>query len=312
MLAPAQLATGAVIITVDLSKPKEAVPSLVRSLALVRERLGAVFGPLEERGHKLPQQLRQRARTKLLDAQRNLNPDSQRVDVTGVHVVVVGTKHDLLKRQIAGHPSEGDLWAVLGNALRHVCHANGASLAYLGALGRGEGDASALYQEQREVVRLLCDFVAFYDPPVVNSRRVLDSVRTDPRGMLLVPAGCDSFGAIQGPPGAAAEGPGAAAAWERYVAQVFPDEEEKPVDKKEQVLASKRVPGIERGGAYREDLVDSLVEAKRAGFAEEDRQLERAAKEREEKLERARRAQAQARPAGRAPSNVGRGGGDGG
>ena len=54
---------------------------------------------------------------------------------------MIGTKHDVLKRQIAGSPNESDMWAVLGNALRYVCHYHGATLAYLGAMGKGS-DAS--------------------------------------------------------------------------------------------------------------------------------------------------------------------------
>lgn len=52
MLPAKQLATGAVIITVDLSKPREAVPSLVQRLQMVRDRLDVVYRQLEEQGHK--------------------------------------------------------------------------------------------------------------------------------------------------------------------------------------------------------------------------------------------------------------------
>merc|ERR1719383_140338 len=241
---------------------------------MVRDRLDVVYRQLEEQGHKLPQQLRQRAKNKFFDAQRKQNPDASNVNFLGVQVAVIGTKHDVLKRQIAGSPNESDMWAVLGNALRYVCHYHGATLAYLGAMGKGSDASSQLYLQQQDLVRTLCDFLAFYDPPLVGSGKLLQGLRTDPASLLFIPAGCDSFEKIRAPPGGAGGDPkDVIKAWEVHVGQTFPDPEEAVSDKKEQILAAKRVAGIEATDAYRESVLDGLMQAKREQYREQDRQL---------------------------------------
>lgn len=69
-------------------------------------------------------------------------------------------------------------------------------------------------------MRTLCDFLAFYDPPLVGSGKLLQGLRTDPASLLFIPAGCDSFEKIRAPPGGAGGDPkDVIKAWEVHVGQ---------------------------------------------------------------------------------------------
>lgn len=57
-----QVATAVVAVVVDLSQPSEALRSAVSWLQLVRTKLQYTFDWLEQKGSKLPEQLRLRAR----------------------------------------------------------------------------------------------------------------------------------------------------------------------------------------------------------------------------------------------------------
>lgn len=73
--------------------------------------------------------LLERARARFTDLDGKENEESGKVRHTGVAVVVVGTKLDLVGR------GEGRRMRELNRAFRALAHANGAGLALLGGMG---------------------------------------------------------------------------------------------------------------------------------------------------------------------------------
>lgn len=74
----------------DLSKPNEVLPDLLKWLSLIRSKLAATYGKLEKRGSKLPEQLRIRAKKALYAS----NKDKDVVHHTGISIVIAATKWD--------------------------------------------------------------------------------------------------------------------------------------------------------------------------------------------------------------------------
>ena len=132
-----QVTTAVVLITVDLSRPWEAIPSLSYWLGRVYARCAATFSRLEARGSRLPEQLRQRAARNFLGGKAHEDAESGIVVHSGVAVVIAATKYDQFKHRDAEEKK------MMNRALRFFAHAHGASLFYLGGLGGHAGDKAA-------------------------------------------------------------------------------------------------------------------------------------------------------------------------
>lgn len=84
------MTTAVVVIVVDLLRPSEVLPQLLKWLTLIRSRLAATYSKLEKRGSKLPDQLRIRAKKALYAS----NEDKDIVQHTGISIVIAATKWD--------------------------------------------------------------------------------------------------------------------------------------------------------------------------------------------------------------------------
>ncbi len=90
-----QVTTGVVVIVVDLSDPAGLLPTLMWWIEAVKRKLGATYEKFEKKGLQLPEQLRQRAKSKLYSA----NEDKDAVYHSGISLVIAATKYDAFKNQ---------------------------------------------------------------------------------------------------------------------------------------------------------------------------------------------------------------------
>lgn len=79
-----------VVIVVDLSNPSEVLPSFEKWMSLLKTRLAKTYERLEQRGSKLPDQLRLRAKKALYGS----NEDKDVVYHSGISIVIAATKYD--------------------------------------------------------------------------------------------------------------------------------------------------------------------------------------------------------------------------
>ena len=149
-----QVTTATALICIDLSKPKEAVPTLEYFLRRTCAAVDRTFDKLRKRGSRLPEQLVNRHKKQFKavcaqtarsfsvsarDANANFGDDGARDDdlddlsagilttehFSGVQIVVACTKADLHRRE------DAEPRRVLSRALRRLAHFNGASLFYV-------------------------------------------------------------------------------------------------------------------------------------------------------------------------------------
>lgn len=59
------MTTAVVVIVLDLSEPGSVLPSALKWLELIKQKLAHVYALFDKKGLQLPEQLRQRSRTKL-------------------------------------------------------------------------------------------------------------------------------------------------------------------------------------------------------------------------------------------------------
>ncbi len=60
-----QVATAVVVVVLDLSDPGSVVPTALTWLALIQKKLASSYRRLEQLGAQVPEQLKQRARSKV-------------------------------------------------------------------------------------------------------------------------------------------------------------------------------------------------------------------------------------------------------
>lgn len=90
-----QITTAVVVIIVDLSDPASVLPALKYWLEQTKKKLAATYEKFEKKGLQLPEQLRQRAKSKLY-AQ---NEDKDQVYTSGISLVIAATKYDVFKNE---------------------------------------------------------------------------------------------------------------------------------------------------------------------------------------------------------------------
>ena len=101
-----------VVIVVDLSEPSEALNTALKWTGIVRNRLSSTYQRLEQRGSKLPEQLRIRAKKYLYGT----NEDKDEVYHSGISIIIAATKYDT----IVHHDAE--LRKVLNHMKFKCCH----------------------------------------------------------------------------------------------------------------------------------------------------------------------------------------------
>lgn len=99
----------------------------------MKKKLAATYEKFEKKGLQLPEQLRQRAKSKLYAA----SPDKDMVYHSGISLVLAATKYDAFRNH------DPEVKKVMARALRYVAHAHGAFLCYLGGLQGGAPDAES-------------------------------------------------------------------------------------------------------------------------------------------------------------------------
>ena len=79
-----------VVIVVDLSEPSEVLSTALKWIGIVKSRLSSTYQRLQQRGSKLPEQLRVRAKKALYGA----NEDKEEVYHSGISLIIAATKYD--------------------------------------------------------------------------------------------------------------------------------------------------------------------------------------------------------------------------
>mmetsp|Transcript_8241 Transcript_8241/g.23674 ORF Transcript_8241/g.23674 Transcript_8241/m.23674 type:complete len:415 (+) Transcript_8241:330-1574(+) len=214
-LGQKQVTTAVVVVVVDLSKPSEVFSSLVFWLEKIRAKLKTSYEKLEQRGSKLPEQLRIRSRKLFGPA----HEDKEAIDHTGIALVIAATKYDTFQ------DSDAELRKVMARTLRWMAHMNGASLVYLGGLGksRPEGYSAkdtatdkALLQNFRTMLNHLV-FVGMDKKLALKMAPEFDHMRA-----LMVPMGGDklaNIGRIKGGDGGINAG---IQEWQGIFSKMFP------------------------------------------------------------------------------------------
>ncbi|KAJ9532928.1 hypothetical protein QJQ45_018044, partial [Haematococcus lacustris] len=283
-LTAKQVTTAVVVIVVDLSDPGSVLPTLLWWLEAVKRKLGATYEKFEKKGLQLPEQLRQRAKSKLYSQ----NEDKDAVWHSGISLVIAATKYDSFKN------ADPEVKKVMARTLRWLAHAHGAFLMYLGGLHVLSGasdtskDAVAERNQLDSFTRLTNHliFTGLEKKPVLKQQPQVD--HSEP---LMVPAGTDRFKDI-GRPRGAVDGNVAAGSQVRgkevpIVSVTVATQEwcelcDKFFPRKEKARAAK----FEIDARYREEEVD-LVKARKLQELEAYRREQELAKEASKKAKAA-------------------------
>ncbi|EFJ46628.1 cytoplasmic dynein 1b light intermediate chain, D1bLIC [Volvox carteri f. nagariensis] len=216
-LTAKQVTTAVVVIVVDLSDPAGILPTLLYWTEQVKKKLTATYEKFEKKGLQLPEQLRQRAKSKLYAS----NEDKDAVYHSGISLVIAATKYDVFKT------SDPEVKKVMSRVLRYIAHAHGAFLCYLSGLHGGGGDGSAA-----EDAALLDNFTRLMNHLIFTGLEKKPVLKMQPmsdhNGPIMMPAGADTFKSI-GRPRGAAEGSVTAglAEWRELFEKMFPGVREK-------------------------------------------------------------------------------------
>mmetsp|Transcript_19135 Transcript_19135/g.32887 ORF Transcript_19135/g.32887 Transcript_19135/m.32887 type:complete len:414 (-) Transcript_19135:1059-2300(-) len=188
-----QVTTAVVVIVVDLSDPGSVLTTLLHWLDQIKRKLAATFEKFEKKGLQLPEQLRQRAKSKLYSA----NEDKDIVYHSGISIIIAATKYDTFKDQ------DPEVKKVMARTLRWVAHSHGAFLMYLGGLhSLGNGAESKESGDER---KLLDNFTKLMNHLIFTGLEKKPTMKMPPQfdhsGALIVPAGLDKFRDIGRPKG---------------------------------------------------------------------------------------------------------------
>ncbi|DBA72389.1 TPA: Cytoplasmic dynein 2 light intermediate chain 1 [Trebouxia sp. C0005] len=214
VLSPEQVATAVVAVIVDLSQPAQVLQSAVTNLQLVRANLQTSYGWLEQKGSKLPEQLRLRARKYIGSS----HEDKDAIQHLGISVVLVAAKEDTFR------DADTEARKLMAQSLRYVAHQNGASLVYLGGLkGSVGGSQSSISQKNAASDKAaLASFRSMLSHMLfvgMDKRMKLRAEpQLDPLKPLMVPFGSDRFADIGTPKGVDIAGRGSQAAVEGWLA----------------------------------------------------------------------------------------------
>ncbi|KXZ48452.1 D1BLIC protein [Gonium pectorale] len=246
-LTAKQVTTGVVVIVVDLGDPASVLPTLAYWIEAVKRKLASTYEKFEKKGLQLPEQLRQRAKSKLYSA----NEDKDAVYHSGISLVIAAAKYDTFRTQ------DPEVKKVMSRVLRYIAHANGAFLCYLSGLhggssdGSGAEDAALLDNFTRLMNHLI--FTGLEKKPVLKMQP-----QTDHNGPIMVPAGSDAFRSIGRPRGGSAEGSvdTGLAEWRELFEKMFPG-----VREKEAKMSSKGAKFV-IPDQYKEEEVDAVRQRK--------------------------------------------------
>ncbi|DBB05899.1 hypothetical protein WJX82_002057 [Trebouxia sp. C0006] len=250
VLSPEQVATAVIAVVVDLSQPAQVLQSAVTYLQLVRANLQTSYGWLEQKGSKLPEQLRLRARKYIGSS----HDDKDAIQHLGISVVLVAAKEDTFR------DADTEARKLMAQSLRYVAHLNGASLVYLGGLkGSTGGSQSSISQKDAASDKAaLASFRSMLSHMLfigMDKRMKLRAEpQLDPLKPLMLPFGSDRFADIGTSKGLGAAGSGSQAAlegWLAAAARTFPNQAPsqavKNVPEMEQDLYAE--PGIDNARA---------------------------------------------------------------
>mmetsp|Transcript_6563 Transcript_6563/g.11852 ORF Transcript_6563/g.11852 Transcript_6563/m.11852 type:complete len:256 (-) Transcript_6563:30-797(-) len=233
------------------------------------------YEKLEQRGSKLPEQLRIRSR-KLFGSSHE---DKDSIDHTGIALVIAATKYDSFQN------TDAELRKVMARALRFVAHVNGASLCYLGGLGKSrpaDYPAKAVTQDKA----LLQNFRAMLNHLVfigMDKKMALKMApETDHMNPLMIPMGVDKLANIGRIKGGDSVSSGITE-WQAIFSKMFPHDAKKAAKKAAFVIDAQ----------YNEPEVDALRGKK-------DKELENWKAEQEELAMQRRKLIAQKQAAQRA------------
>ncbi|GLC38707.1 Cytoplasmic dynein 2 light intermediate chain 1 [Pleodorina starrii] len=245
-LTAKQVTTAVVVIVVDLSDPAAVLPTVLYWTEQVKKKLGSTYEKFEKKGLQLPEQLRQRAKSKLYSA----NEDKDAVYHSGISLVIAATKYDTFKAL------DPEVKKVMSRVLRYIAHAHGAFLCYLSGLhggasdGSGAEDAALLDNFTRLMNHLI--FTGLEKKPVLKMQPM-----SDHNGPIMMPAGADTFKSIGRPRGAADGSVTAGLAdWRELFEKMFPG-----VREKEAKMSTKGVKFV-IPDQYKEEEVDAVRQRK--------------------------------------------------
>ncbi|PNW79047.1 hypothetical protein CHLRE_09g398882v5 [Chlamydomonas reinhardtii] len=309
-LTAKQVTTAVVVIVVDLSDPAGVLPTLLYWVEQVKKKLGSTYEKFEKKGLQLPEQLRQRAKSKLYSA----NEDKDTVYHSGISLVIAATKYDAFKNQ------DPEVKKVMSRVLRYIAHAHGAFLCYLSGLhgaseGSGAEDAALLDNFTRLMNHLI--FTGLEKKPVLKMQPQIDHT-----GPIMVPAGFDTFKSV-GRPRSQGEGTvaGGLAEWRELFEKMFPGVREKeakmsakgakfviPEQYKEEEVDAVRQRKVTDLENFRKEQAAAVEAAKKKALMAKAQQAEAAAKKKAGAPAAGAKAPAKASPNGtppRRPSNAG-------
>eukprot|EP00775_Hariotina_reticulata_P008097 gene8097-8290_t len=146
-----QVTKAVVLIVLDLSDPGAVIPSALQWLQLVKGKLARTYSLFERKKLQLPEQLRNRQRTKVFSQ----HEDKELVDCCGVSLVLVATNWDQFR-----NVAEAEQQRVMARTLRWLAHINAAHLLYVGGLHleRMTGSQGVTKADQHQQQQLLDNF----------------------------------------------------------------------------------------------------------------------------------------------------------
>eukprot|EP00803_Ostreobium_quekettii_P004627 evm.model.scf_672.3 EVM.evm.TU.scf_672.3 scf_672:14722-17919(-) len=244
-LTAKQVTTAVVVIVADLSEPAAVLGTVQKWLDVVKGRLASTYQRLEQRGSKLPEQLRVRAKKALYAS----NEDRDAVHHSGISLLIAATKYDAFARQ------EPELQKIMARTLRHISHVNGAHLVYLGQLhgNQAPSEASSLSTNPKAMLenfRRLLNHLTFTG--LEKKISLKSAPQTDHLQALLISAGTDCLKDIGWPrdsAGIVVSGPGAQKLLKDAFESAFP---QKP---------SEQRPDFTIDEKYKEEGTDSVLGA---------------------------------------------------
>ncbi|BBN09364.1 dynein cytoplasmic 2 light intermediate chain [Marchantia polymorpha subsp. ruderalis] len=196
LLPMSSLSTSVVVVVLDLSKPSEVLDLLIFWLDKIHKRIEGFYEKLKRRGSKLPQQLVEREK-KLFGLEHE---DLDEVKLSGVPVIIVGTKYDCFKVGACGlrlwhlpriFDQDAELRKTMARTLRYLAHTNGGTLLYTTGLNK---DVQGESRSSHSAFRSIINHLVFHAPPYRG-------VEVDHSRPLVIPLGLDRLANIGHPSG---------------------------------------------------------------------------------------------------------------
>ena len=170
------------IIVCDLSKPHNAIVSLLRSLSAIREAIALRSNALQAKDVSSLKALRE----KILQSY-NGHPDSARVKPTDVPIVIVANKHDALRAWPAVEKK------ALFQTLRFIAHYFGAALCTMSASSSSSSTTNESGVSMRDMYRNLLNAIAFGANGSLPTANYKPCCETNVDKGVFISRGQDSF-----------------------------------------------------------------------------------------------------------------------